>query len=296
LEPSAPDTQAQNGGAERSGGVVKDKSRTIRIDANLPWELWPEIVRATVYLHNRTPNYANGWKSPYEVFFTTAALQDGIITPPRKPNQSHLKVYGCKAFALTDDTLRGKSRLQRLDPRAWIGYLVGYRSSNIYRIWIPSMAKVISTRDVVFDEDSVFDGKTESLMDNLMHSTLDEIAAWIRTVERTPTLRILRKVEFHRFFDINRFLSSSLFIIYIFAPLRPLVAARSSFRFCCSPLFEIFIVGRTDTGTDKIIQPDLILSQPPSALHHGSARRSSRRYGHRLHSGAKQSCLPAFVS
>jgi hypothetical protein len=41
------------------------------------------------------------------------------------------------------------------------------------------MAKVISTRDVVFDEDSIFNGKTEVLMDNLMHSTLDEIAAWM---------------------------------------------------------------------------------------------------------------------
>lgn len=183
LECSAPDTQAQNGGAERSGGVIKDKSRTIRLDANLPWEMWPEIVRAAVYLHNRTPNYNNGWKSPYEVFFTAAALHDGIITPPRKPNQAHLKVYGCKAFALTDDTLRGKSRLQRLDPRAWIGYLVGYRSSNIYRIWIPSMGKVISTRDVVFDEDTVFDGRRESIMDSLMHSTMDEIASWIRTIE-----------------------------------------------------------------------------------------------------------------
>ena len=183
LECSAPDTQAQNGGAERSGGVIKDKSRTIRLDANLPWEIWPEIVRAAVYLHNRTPNYNNGWKTPYEVFFTAAALRDGIITPPRKPNQAHLKAYGCKAFALTDDTLRGKSRLQRLDPRAWVGYLVGDRSSNIYRIWIPSMGKVISTRDVIFDEDTVFDGKTESLMDNLMHSTLDDIASLVRTLE-----------------------------------------------------------------------------------------------------------------
>ena len=183
LEPSAPDTQAQNGGAERSGGVIKDKARAIRLDANLPWELWPEITRAAVYLYNRTPNYANAWKSPYETFFTTALLYDGVITAPRKPNQAHLKVYGCKAFALSSDTLRGKSKLQRLDPRAWIGYLVGYRSSNIYRIWIPSMAKVISTRDVIFDEDSVFNGKTEDLMDNLMHSTLSEISTWMRTVE-----------------------------------------------------------------------------------------------------------------
>jgi hypothetical protein len=35
LEPLAPDTQAQNGGAERLGGVIKDKARTMRLDANL---------------------------------------------------------------------------------------------------------------------------------------------------------------------------------------------------------------------------------------------------------------------
>ncbi|KAF7566661.1 hypothetical protein PtrM4_149810 [Pyrenophora tritici-repentis] len=187
LEPSAPDTQAQNGGAERSGGVIKEKARAIRLDANLPWELWPEITRAAVYLYNRTPNYPNKWKSPYEIFFTRAAATNGIVTGPRRPNQAHLRAYGCKAFAMTDDTHRGKSRLQRLDPKAWIGYLVGYQSTNIYRIWIPSMAKVISTRDVVFNEETIFNGKTEDLMDNLMHNTLEEIATWVRTVELPGT-------------------------------------------------------------------------------------------------------------
>ncbi|KAI1508876.1 gag-pre-integrs multi-domain protein [Pyrenophora tritici-repentis] len=183
VEPSAPDTQAQNGGAERSGGVNKEKARAMRLDANLSWELWPEITRAAVYLYNRTPNYNNHWKTPYEVFFTRVAFSNGIVTSLRKPNLTHLKAYGCKAFAMTDDTHRGKSRLQRLDPKAWIGYLVGYRSSNIYRIWIPSLAKVMSTRDVVFDEQSIFDGKTEDLMDNLMHNTLEEIATHVRTIE-----------------------------------------------------------------------------------------------------------------
>ena len=84
---------------------------------------------------------------------------------------------------MTDDTHRGISRLQRLDAKAWIGYLVGYRSSNIYRIWIPSLKKVISTRDVVFDEETIFDGKEESLKDNLMHSTTEEIATYMRTIE-----------------------------------------------------------------------------------------------------------------
>jgi hypothetical protein len=39
------------------------------------------------------------------------------------------------------------------------------------------MAKVISTRDVVFDEELVFNGKTKDLIDNLMHNTLKEIAS-----------------------------------------------------------------------------------------------------------------------
>ena len=36
VEPSALDTQAQNSGAERSGGVIKEKSRAMRLDADLP--------------------------------------------------------------------------------------------------------------------------------------------------------------------------------------------------------------------------------------------------------------------
>lgn len=107
----------------------------------------------------------------------------GLLQALENQNLAHLKAYGCKAFAITDDTHRGKSQLQRLDPKAWIGYLIGYQSTNIYRVWIPSLGRVISTRDVVFDEETVFSGKTEDQMDNLMHHTLEEIATWVRTVE-----------------------------------------------------------------------------------------------------------------
>jgi len=50
IEPSAAHTQSQNGAAERSGGMVKDKSRAMREGAKLPAALWPEINRAAVYL------------------------------------------------------------------------------------------------------------------------------------------------------------------------------------------------------------------------------------------------------
>jgi hypothetical protein len=39
------------------------------------------------------------------------------------------------------------------------------------------MAKVITTRDVVFDEELIFTGDKKDIIDNLMHSTLEEIKA-----------------------------------------------------------------------------------------------------------------------
>jgi hypothetical protein len=57
IEPSAPNTQDQNGGAERLGGVLKNKERAMRVKARLPYALWSEIGKTAIYLYNRTPNY-----------------------------------------------------------------------------------------------------------------------------------------------------------------------------------------------------------------------------------------------
>lgn len=45
----------------------------------------------------------------------------------------------------------------KLNPRTHIGYLVGYDATNIFRIWIPHLKRVIRSRDVVFDEDTGYD-------------------------------------------------------------------------------------------------------------------------------------------
>ena len=183
LEPSAPYTNSQIGGAERSGGVIKIKIRAMGIGANLPEYLWPEISRAAVYLHNRTPRYTYNWKSPHDRFFTHIAHQDGVVLEDRKPHQGHLKAYGCKAFAMTTDALTKKKRKQRLKPKAWIGYLVGYESSSIYRIWIPHLNKVIRTRDVIFNEDAIYEGKKETL--DITLQELQDIANTIEEPEST---------------------------------------------------------------------------------------------------------------
>src|SRR5436853_7928700 len=54
LERTTLDTPAQNGGSERSGRVIITKARTMRIEANLLVDFWPEIVKSTSYIENRT--------------------------------------------------------------------------------------------------------------------------------------------------------------------------------------------------------------------------------------------------
>jgi Reverse transcriptase (RNA-dependent DNA polymerase) len=174
-EPSAPRTPQQNGLAERSGGVIMARARAMRIGAKLPHDLWKEIVNTAVYLYNRTPRENLEWKTPYEVFYTHAAKLTGV-DEVRKPQLAHLQAYGCRAYAMTENAQLKKQRLRKLDPRAHIGYLVGYNSTNIFRVWIPHQGKVISTRDVLFDEETFFDGaKTNPTKELIAH--LDELVA-----------------------------------------------------------------------------------------------------------------------
>jgi hypothetical protein len=175
VEPSAPYTQAQNGFAERIGAIIKAKARAMR--GRLPEELWPEIVRAAVYLYNRTPIRGKNWKSPYECFFET------------KPVNIHLRVYGCKSYAMTAKAKKKEERLHRLNPRAWIGYLVGYSSTNQYRIWVPFLNRVVITRDVIFDERIVFDGDSKTLEKELKALTLDDISNLVQKLSDDATLQ-----------------------------------------------------------------------------------------------------------
>ena len=183
IEPSPPYVKELDGAAERSGGVVKDKARAMRRAAKLPAGLWPEIDRAAVYLHNRTPRYIYNWKSPYERFHTYLAFRDGIVVESRKPQQAHLKAYGCKAYALTKDFYNKKDRLQRFNPKAWIGYLIGYDSTNVYRIWNPLTNTVVRARDVIFNEREFFDGNLDHLRDDCLHISPNELSQLLTSLD-----------------------------------------------------------------------------------------------------------------
>ena len=150
-------TPEQNRAAERSGAILTEKARYIRIHGKLPAEMSPECYLASGYLLNHTPSAGALWDSPKVI------LQKALKNVPFY-DLTHMKIYGCKAYPL----LKGLSKpanSEKLKPRAFIGYLVGYDSSNIYRIWDPEKGEVSGYRDVIFNEDEFFDTyKKEDLL------------------------------------------------------------------------------------------------------------------------------------
>lgn len=139
-ETTAPYTPEQNGFAERAGAVITTYARALTIQAGLPKTLWPEIVLTVIKILNRTPRRNLQWKTPLEMI------------GGQKPDLSGLRILGCKAFVRRNLI----PRLDKVDTRVWIGYLVGYEASNIYRIWNPSTNRVFKARDVHFDENSLY--------------------------------------------------------------------------------------------------------------------------------------------
>src|SRR5438046_1574311 len=71
--------------------------------------------------------------------------------------------------------------MRKLTLRAHIGYLVGYKSSNIFYIWVPAKQQVISSRDVNFDEMRLY-----NLTKPILLSQLQEKVDYTQEVIKFP--------------------------------------------------------------------------------------------------------------
>ena len=73
--------------------------RTMIHDQDLPMCLWAKAARTAVYVQNRVSHSALEFKTPEEVF------------SEKKPEVSHLKIFGCLVFIQIPEDKRTK-----LDP------------------------------------------------------------------------------------------------------------------------------------------------------------------------------------
>ena len=103
-------------------------------------KLWAEAASTAVYLLNRLPTKALKDQTPYEAWFE------------HKPSVAHLKVFGSICYYWIPEAKR-----QKLDDKAEVGVFIGYSlRSKGFRVYNPISGNVVVSRDVKFDEFSMW--------------------------------------------------------------------------------------------------------------------------------------------
>jgi len=122
---------------ERKNRSLEELARTLLNATDLPKYLWADAVSTTCYVLNKVLIRPILKKTPYKLF------------KGRKPNISHLKVFGCKCFILNNE----KNNLGKFDPKEDEGIFLGYSlHSHAYRVYNSKTMVVEESMHVAFDE------------------------------------------------------------------------------------------------------------------------------------------------
>jgi len=120
----------------------------------LPKYFWADTVSTTCYVLNRVPIRPILKKTPYELF------------KGRKPNISHLKVFGCMCFILNN----GKDNLGKFDSKADEGIFLSYSLyGHAYRAYNKRTMPVEESLHIAFDESN------QNMQESSKSSANDEV-------------------------------------------------------------------------------------------------------------------------
>lgn len=134
---SVPRTPEQNGISERMNRTIMEMTRSMLHQAELALKLWAEAANTAVYIRNMCPTVAVTGMTPYERWFG------------KKPNISHLRVFGCDAFVHIPDQKRRKLE-GKSSKYVFIGYHGSYKG---YKFYDPENNRMFISRDATFLED-----------------------------------------------------------------------------------------------------------------------------------------------
>jgi transposase InsO family protein len=152
---TVPHTPQQNGIVERKNKTLVECARSMLQGKNISNGFWAEAINIVVYLKNLSPTKILDFQTPFEVFHGY------------KPDVSHLRVFGCKAFAHIP-----KDERRKLDAKSIKCIFIGYCSDKkTYKLFDPSSHKLFASRDVVFHENADKGDKMNDI--DVWHSSND---------------------------------------------------------------------------------------------------------------------------
>ncbi|RDX84970.1 hypothetical protein CR513_33901, partial [Mucuna pruriens] len=144
-EKTVPGTPQHNGVAECMNRTILERVRCMRKTSRLPKSFWGAVVQTAVYLINRSPSVPLDGDVPERVW------------RGKDISYSHLRVFGCQAFAHVP-----KEQRTKLDDKALPCIFIGYGNEEFgYRLWDPKNKKVIRSRDVIFHEEKLMGDHVE---------------------------------------------------------------------------------------------------------------------------------------
>ena len=138
VQVTAPYAHSQNGKAERYIRTLEDGGQALLADSGLPGSFWGDAVLTMQYVRNRVPT------STLPVGFTPYE-----ILHKKKPDLSHLCVWGCQCFVAIPGELRDK-----VGPRRFEAIFVGYEENRVGWRVRDLQGTYHFSRDIVFNESS----------------------------------------------------------------------------------------------------------------------------------------------
>lgn len=142
----------QNGVAERRNRTIMSMVRCLLSEKEMPRSFWPEAARWTAHVLNRSPTKAVTDMVPEEKW-------SGI-----KPRVDYFRIFGSIGHVHIPE-----QRRQKLDDRSHRCILLGVSDeSKAYRLYNPVTKKIITSRDVVFDENSKWDWNLRGTESNVL--------------------------------------------------------------------------------------------------------------------------------
>ncbi|KAE8705298.1 Mitogen-activated protein kinase kinase kinase YODA [Hibiscus syriacus] len=139
-------TPQQNGVTERMNRSLNKRARCLRLNPGLPKYFWAEAVNLSCYLINRSSRASLAGKVAEEVWTGHDVSFD------------NLHIFGCPVYVHVPADERSK-----LDAKSKECIFLGYKKGvKGFKFWDPVAKKIVISRDVVFDEQSMLQQKKDT--------------------------------------------------------------------------------------------------------------------------------------